>query len=824
MKRAAACAYLLSVCLTILQAQTAPPSVPRLVKFTGTLPASTGWPSGGAVGVMFALYEEEHGGAPLWMETQNIRADANGRYTATLGSTRSEGIPAEVFASGQGRWLGVQPEGQPEMPRVLMVSVPYALKAVDADTLGGLPPSAFALANAAPATVHSPGGSTTAPRAAQPAADAAPNLTGTGTANHLAYWTNGTTIGSSVLYQTAGKIGLGTTSPGGKLEVDNATATAIIGNATATSGNLNGVQGQSASTSGDGVTGIATATSGSATGVWAQTSSPNGNGLYAVNNATSGYAFGIQGTSNSPNGVGVQGNVVAPNGSAVTGINNATSGFAPGVSGASASPNGAGVSGGNSASSGGIGGNFISSATSGYSNGVYGQSSSTSGNGVFGNNNATSGFAVGVNGQTSSPNGTGVNGLNMATSGGNGVQGQTSGTNANGVFGVNNATTTFAVGVNGQTYSPAGTGVNGLNLATTGGNGVQGQSNATSGGNGVYGQSSSTSGNGVLGIDNATSGFAVGVNGQTSSPNGVGVNGLNLATTGGTGVTGQSNATSGYAVGVYGQSASPSGTGVNGVNTSSAGGNGGFFSCQATTALCFGLQGFASGAGSVGMQGTSPNVAVAGFNQTCSGSTCTLVKGTAGQFVTGAGGTVLQGIGGTTQVFYVDASGNGYFAGNLKVTGRMTKGSGSFMIDHPLDPEHKYLSHSFVESPDMMDVYNGVVRLDAKGQAWVDLPDYFEALNGDFRYQLTAMGAPAPRLFVAQEVAHNRFKIAGGHPGGRVSWQVTGIRHDAYANAHRIAVTEDKPAAEQGTYLHPDAYGAAGAGDNVKPAAAGLPQ
>jgi hypothetical protein len=176
---------------------------------------------------------------------------------------------------------------------------------------------------------------------------------------------------------------------------------------------------------------------------------------------------------------------------------------------------------------------------------------------------------------------------------------------------------------------------------------------------------------------------------------------------------------------------------------------------------------------------------------------------------TSGSGLVLQGASGPsfTQVFTVDASGTGFFAGNLNVTGNLTKGSGSFKIDHPLDPENKYLSHSFVESPDMKNVYDGVARLDAKGEAWVSLPEYFEALNGDFRYQLTAIGAPAPRLYVAKEVSQNRFKIAGGRPGGRVSWQVTGIRHDAYANAHRIPVTEDKPSTEQGRYLHPDVYG-----------------
>lgn len=184
--------------------------------------------------------------------------------------------------------------------------------------------------------------------------------------------------------------------------------------------------------------------------------------------------------------------------------------------------------------------------------------------------------------------------------------------------------------------------------------------------------------------------------------------------------------------------------------------------------------------------------------------------GTAGIFVAhGGGGLILGGYSGSnyTLEFKVDAAGNGYYAGNLNVSGNLTKGGGSFKIDHPLDPANKYLSHSFVESPDMMNVYNGVVVLDAHGSASVKLPDYFEALNRDFRYQLTAIGAPGPNLYIAKEVSGNSFKIAGGKPHGRVSWQVTGIRHDAYADAYRIPTEELKPAAEQGYYLHPEVFG-----------------
>jgi trimeric autotransporter adhesin len=140
------------------------------------------------------------------------------------------------------------------------------------------------------------------------------------------------------------------------------------------------------------------------------------------------------------------------------------------------------------------------------------------------------------------------------------------------------------------------------------------------------------------------------------------------------------------------------------------------------------------------------------------------------------------------------------------VTFQLSKAGGSFQIDHPLDPAHKYLYHSFVESPDMMNVYNGTVTLDSDGRATVELPDWFETLNRDFRYQLTAIGAAAPDLHVAGEVANGTFGIAGGRPGLKVSWQVTGIRQDAWANANRIPVEAHKPAKDRGRYLHPDLY------------------
>ena len=147
----------------------------------------------------------------------------------------------------------------------------------------------------------------------------------------------------------------------------------------------------------------------------------------------------------------------------------------------------------------------------------------------------------------------------------------------------------------------------------------------------------------------------------------------------------------------------------------------------------------------------------------------------------------------------------GHFSGNVQVTGNISKGGGSFKIDHPLDPENKYLYHSFVESPDMMNIYNGNVTTGANGDAVVELPTYFEALNRDFRYQLTVIGTFAQAM-VAEEISGNRFTIKTSAPGVKVSWQVTGVRHDAYANKHRIPVEETKNENERGHFLHPELF------------------
>ena len=150
----------------------------------------------------------------------------------------------------------------------------------------------------------------------------------------------------------------------------------------------------------------------------------------------------------------------------------------------------------------------------------------------------------------------------------------------------------------------------------------------------------------------------------------------------------------------------------------------------------------------------------------------------------------------------------GDFEGDVRVSGTIT-GNKAFQIDHPLDPANSYLNHASVESPERKNVYDGVAQLDEAGTASVELPEWFEALNRDFRYQLTAVGGAAPNLHVAEEIyENNRFRIAGGEGGMKVCWQVTGTRKDPWAAANPFVVEEDKPQEERGRYLQPDLYGA----------------
>lgn len=223
----------------------------------------------------------------------------------------------------------------------------------------------------------------------------------------------------------------------------------------------------------------------------------------------------------------------------------------------------------------------------------------------------------------------------------------------------------------------------------------------------------------------------------------------------------------------------------------------------------------------VGIQGQSNNLGVFGAGQTSSLLFGTIAAGVEGD---GASDVESYGVYGKASTFSGFSSGTnygiygttdfgaalnyaGYFDGDVEITGAlnclgsMSKGGGSFKIDDPMDPENKYLYHSFVESPDMMNIYNGNVTTDATGTAVVTLPNYFNALNKDFRYQLTAIGTFAQAI-VSKEIAGNTFEIKTSVPNVKVSWQVTGVRQDAYANAHRLVPEVEKEARNKGKYLY----------------------
>ncbi|HZI31449.1 MAG TPA: hypothetical protein VFF11_03855, partial [Candidatus Binatia bacterium] len=197
----------------------------------------------------------------------------------------------------------------------------------------------------------------------------------------------------------------------------------------------------------------------------------------------------------------------------------------------------------------------------------------------------------------------------------------------------------------------------------------------------------------------------------------------------------------------------------------------------------------ASGATGISVQTTDAsagNTAISGMADGIDGS------GVVGEAENGAAATGVWGI---------SSSGlAGLFSGDINVTGAITAGTKDFKIDDPIDPANKFLYHASVESSQMKTIYDGATTLDSRGEAEVQLPAWFDALNGEFRYQLTCVGGYAP-VYIAQKIQGNSFKIAGGKPGLEVDWQVTGVRHDAYAQAHPLTVEVEKAAHERGFYL-----------------------
>jgi hypothetical protein len=290
---------------------------------------------------------------------------------------------------------------------------------------------------------------------------------------------------------------------------------------------------------------------------------------------------------------------------------------------------------------------------------------------------------------------------------------------------------------------------------------------------GVYVQSHSTAGYGVYarsfgvaaihGLADRTTGETYGVYGESGSASGYGVYGLATAPTGNT-------------VGVYGRAESPNGKGVLGSSQDDIGVSG-------------------SSATGTGVLGTALSLDEVSY-------------GVAGQCVSligsGVYGVALNA--GNNYGVFGQAYGNSSYG--VWSSGRFgASGTKSFRIDHPLDPENKYLNHYCTEAPEPLNAYSGTACLDGKGQAWVELPDYFAQINRDPRVLLTAAGAPMPNLHVAEEIVANRFKIAGGAPAGKVYWRVEATRSDRWVQTYGAPEQVEKTPHERGRYQNPELYG-----------------
>lgn len=731
-------------------------AVPRVVNFNGVLAQSAGKPSAATIGVTFLLYKDQTGGAPLWLETQNVRPDRTGHYAVMLGATIA--LPSDIFASGEARWLAVQPEGESEQERVLLVAVPYALKAADAETIGGLPPSAFVLA--APGVAPSSTASTPATPSAT-TSPAPPPVGGTGTANFVPLWLDGAgTLGDSVLFQTGSgttaKIGVNTTAPATTLDVKGGETVRGILSLPAT--------------------GVATATAGKNSQPASIIASAFNSGTSTAVNET--FRWQAEPTGNNTATTGGSMNLLFGQGSAApaeTGFNIASNGlvhFAPGQTfpGTGAIT---GVTAGTDLTGGGSSGNVTLNLDTA-------KVPQLTGDNLFTGNQTFTGILKGITANFTSPD------PNVS------AQIAVSGI---GVFGANN-TPGIAVGagVEGDAAGSLSSGV--MGIQTGGGIGVLGTANTSLGGIGVEG--SATTGTAILGV--ATDGNAASFENLSEVRPVVVI---------------QNDTSNGPLMSVISGSnppvdvlkVNPTQVALGGIASPAVKLGVGTQTPAALLDVVSGTAGTHDPIAQFGSTGTADQNAIKTYNGT--GNTEVFIAGKASGFVPGtAAGDGGLRVNPGQKIFFGDSSLARMSidaSGNVKVTGNLSKGGGSFKIDHPLDPLNKYLYHSFVESPDMMNVYNGNIVTDKKGQGIVTLPDYFEALNRDFRYQLTVIGQFAQAI-VARKIAHNRFIIKTNRPSVEVSWQITGIRQDPYANAHRIPVEEEKPGAERGSYLHPDAY------------------
>jgi hypothetical protein len=774
---------------------TAAAAVPPLVKFSGVLSDVEGKPITEVIGITFYLYKDAQGGAPVWMETQNVRPDRLGNYSAMLGSTTSAGIPAELFTSGEARWLGVQAQGQTEQPRVLLLSVPYAMKAADAETVGGLPASAFMLA--APAgNVNSPAGAVNnSPTAATLTPAAASNVTTSGgTINAIPLFTTGTNIQNSILTQTGTSI----LNVGAKMILPS------TGAAIATGGKNSRAE--------DFVASSFNSTSSAAVAQTFQlqaepaandTATPSGNLSLLFGSGTAaptetGFRISSKGILTFATGQTFPGTGKGT----ITGVTAGTGLTGGGTTGAvtlklDTTKVVTGVTAGTDLTGGGTGGvvtlNLDTTKIPALqSNNTFAGTEKFNGNiGVGAVPSATGYTPLTVGGTTNfgtwlalANSSAGGHTWNIISAGSGNAEGA-------GNIGITDLTGKSTIWLEGNTKT--------ANLTATG----------TVGAAALV--VSSTAGAAIIDAD----GFGTNAGGPTPGLRfGGGSSGEGIASNRVIGLTRfgldfYTNFTARMSILQSGQVA---------IGTASPAAQLGIVGSSNTYPALL-AQGADGPAGS-GQNGAAGLMAFGGNGDGNAEGEPGITAAGGGGSIGGAGGTFVGG-GSTSQGDFggdgIDATSSdpgadfvpaaGFFDGNVIVDGGVTSSSALLKIDHPLDPANKYLAHSAVESSDMMNIYNGVAILDASGEAVVQMPEWFGSLNRDFRYQLTCIGGFAP-VFIAEELANNRFKIGGGRDGMKISWQITGVRQDAWANAHRIPVEQMKSDRERGYYLSPQLFGA----------------
>ena len=804
-------------------AASAPTAVPALVPYSGAVNAGDGQTFAAESGVTFQIYKDEVGGEALWTETQTVAIDSTGHYKVQLGAANPNGLPSDLFASGEARWLEVQVAGEAPQPRVLLVSVPYALKAADASTLGGLPPSAFALARPASEAVA----------AVSPAItpDVTSNVTTTGGTLGFVPEFSGTStiIDSPIFVSTSGEVGIGTTTPSGTLDV-NGPATisgslilTALGNATTAGGfdsQLLKMYTSAYNSSSKAV--VDPRFEWQAVESGNDTASPSAtlellasNGPASV--APTGFSFNTNGTINFASGQSFPGADITGTVNAA-GYNLGGSSFATGsASGENAYLGFAGSASSSGTDDTGVGYKALSSNTSGSFNTASGLD--TLFHNTTGSYNAANGYKALYSNTT---------GSNNTASGRDALENNTSGS-------INTAV--------GYSAGP-GSGSPGLTNSTAlGANAVVSQSNTLVLGNTTAGSPGASHVSVGIGTPTPISAMEIAVSntgalGPVLTLTNPGGDNTKTFTDGADAI--DFNTTAISTSGTYNPGArieavddGVHSTDINFLSNIYGSGSGAPNGGLQTNMTIFGLSGTVSiGTNEAQSQlevigtteegvwafgGTEPDFgSFQGLNGLRAGGGPSDGTDTGGIGAWLFGGDVDDGGTGTTGeglLVWTGETESGTvglaadFEGDVFVDGTLSANLKEFKIDHPLDPANKYLVHASVESSEMMNIYSGNVTTDELGLATVTLPDWFQAENTDFRYQLTVVDERFVQAVVSKRIDNNQFTIHTNATNVQVSWQITAVRQDAYAKAHPMVVEQLKGDKERGFYQHPELYG-----------------